>query len=96
MRKHWTLIVPGALLLSASPAFAVELREAVQAALNTNPDIRQAIHNKEATREEAHLVFCSVQARPSCSVMVSRGIAAGGPPPCGFPRRPAPGRDRTV
>jgi adhesin transport system outer membrane protein len=52
MRKHWTLIVPGALLLSTSPAFAVDLREAVQAALNTNPDIRQAIHNKEATREE--------------------------------------------
>ncbi len=52
MKKHWTLIVPGALLLSASPAFAVDLREAVQAALNTNPDIRQAIHNKEATREE--------------------------------------------
>jgi len=52
MKKHWTLIVPGALLLSASPAFAIDLREAVQAALNTNPDIRQAIHNKEATREE--------------------------------------------
>ena len=52
MKKHWTLIVPGALLLSASPAVAVDLREAVQAALNTNPDIRQAIHNKEATREE--------------------------------------------
>ena len=52
MKKHWTLIVPGALLLSTSPAFAVDLREAVQAALNTNPDIRQAIHNKEATREE--------------------------------------------
>ena len=52
MRKHWTLIVPGALLLSASPAYAVDLRAAVQAALNSNPDIRQAIHNKEATREE--------------------------------------------
>jgi len=52
MKKHWTLIVPGALLLSASPAFAVDLRQAVQSALNTNPDIRQAIHNKEATREE--------------------------------------------
>ena len=52
MKKHWTLIVPGALVLSTSPAFAVDLRQAVQAALNTNPDIRQAIHNKEATREE--------------------------------------------
>ena len=51
-RKHWTMIVPGAVLLCASPAFAVDLREAVQAALNTNPEIRQAVHNKIATREE--------------------------------------------
>jgi adhesin transport system outer membrane protein len=51
-RKHWTLIVPGAVLLCASPAFAVDLREAVQAALNTNPQIRQAVHNKLATKEE--------------------------------------------
>ena len=28
------------------------MREAVQAALNTNPEIRQAIHNKQATRSE--------------------------------------------
>ena len=27
-------------------------REAVQAALNTNPEIRQAVANKEATKEE--------------------------------------------
>ena len=40
-RKHWTMIVPGAVLLCASPAFAVDLREAVQAALNSNPEIRQ-------------------------------------------------------
>ena len=52
MKKHWTLIVPGALLMSASPAWAVDLREAVQAALNSNPDIRQAVSNKQATREE--------------------------------------------
>ena len=51
-RKHWTLIVPGAVLLCATPAFAVDLREAVQSALNTNPEIRQAVHNKIATREE--------------------------------------------
>src|ERR1044072_7618747 len=51
-RKHWTLIVPGAVLMCASPAFAVDLREAVQAALNTNPEIRQAVHNKLATKEE--------------------------------------------
>ena len=52
MKKHWTLIIPAALILSATPATAVELRDAVQAALNTNPEIRQAVHNKEATREE--------------------------------------------
>ena len=31
--KHWTMIVPGALLMSATPAFAVDLRTAVQTAL---------------------------------------------------------------
>jgi adhesin transport system outer membrane protein len=46
------MIVPGAVLLCATPAFAVDLREAVQAALNTNPEIRQAVHNKLATKEE--------------------------------------------
>src|SRR5687767_5218341 len=51
-RKHWTLIVPGAVLLCTSPAFAIDLREAVQAALNTNPEIRQAVSNKLATKEE--------------------------------------------
>lgn len=51
-RKHWTIIVPGAVLLCATPAFGVELRDAVQAALNTNPEIRQAVHNKLATKEE--------------------------------------------
>ena len=51
-RKHWTLLVPGAVLLCATPAFGVDLREAVQAALNTNPEIRQAVHNKLATKEE--------------------------------------------
>jgi len=52
IKKHWTLIVPGAVLLCASPAFGVELRDAVQSALNTNPEIRQAVANKAATREE--------------------------------------------
>jgi len=51
-KKHWTMIVPGAVLLCASPAFAVELRDAVQAALNTNPEIRQAVANRLATQEE--------------------------------------------
>ena len=52
MKKHWFLIVPGALMVAATPAAAIELREAVQAALNTNPEIRQAVINKQATREE--------------------------------------------
>jgi adhesin transport system outer membrane protein len=51
-RKHWTMIVPGAVLLCTTPAYAVELRDAVQAALSTNPEIRQAVANREATREE--------------------------------------------
>lgn len=51
-KKHWAMIVPGGLLLSAGPAFAVDLRDAVQAALTTNPEIRQAVANKAATEEE--------------------------------------------
>ena len=50
--KHWTLLVPGAVLLCATPALGVELKDAVQSALNTNPEIRQAVHNKLATKEE--------------------------------------------
>ena len=52
IRKHWTLIVPGAVLMCATPALGVELREAVQSALSSNPEIRQAVANKQATREE--------------------------------------------
>jgi adhesin transport system outer membrane protein len=51
-RKHWTIIVPGAVLLCTSPAYAIELRDAVQAAMNNNPDIRQAVANRFATQEE--------------------------------------------
>jgi adhesin transport system outer membrane protein len=39
-------------LLCGSPAFGVELRDAVQSALNTNPQIRQAVSNRAATEEE--------------------------------------------
>ncbi len=71
-RKHWTIIVPGAVLLCTSPAYAVELRDAVQAALSTNPEIRQAVANTEATREER------VQAQglwyPRVSVEGSAGV----------------------
>lgn len=51
-RSHWMYLLPGALVLSASPALAVDLRSAVQTALNSNPEIRQAVHNKEATWDE--------------------------------------------
>jgi adhesin transport system outer membrane protein len=52
MKKHWLLTIPGALILASSPAVAIELRDAVQAALNTNPEIRQAVANKAATQAE--------------------------------------------
>ena len=71
-RKHWTIIVPGAVLLCTSPANAVELRDAVQGALNTNPQIRQAVANRVATQEER------VQAQglwyPRISVEGSAGV----------------------
>src|SRR3989337_2860163 len=71
-RKHWTMIVPGAVLLCTTPAYAVELRDAVQAALSTNPEIRQAVANTAATREER------VQAQglwyPRVSVEGSAGV----------------------
>jgi adhesin transport system outer membrane protein len=53
MTKHYlALTIPGALLLCASPAWGVDLREAVQSALNTNPQIRQAVANRAATDQE--------------------------------------------
>src|SRR5215213_940939 len=71
-KKHWTMIVPGAVLLCATPAFGVELRDAVQAALGTNPEIRQAVANRLATQEER------VQAQglwyPRISVEGSAGV----------------------
>lgn len=72
MKKQLMLIVPGALLLSASPAWAIDLREAVQAALNTNPEIRQAIHNKEATRAERKQAQGAYY--PRVSVETSAGV----------------------
>ena len=66
------MIVPGAVLLCTSPAHAIELREAVQAALSTNPEIRQAVANRVATQEER------VQAQglwyPRISVEGSAGV----------------------
>ena len=71
-KKHWTMIVPGAVLLCTTPAYAVELRDAVQSALTTNPEIRQAVANRVATQEER------VQAQglwyPRISVEGSAGV----------------------
>lgn len=50
--KHLMLVVPGALLMAAQPAGAIDLKDAVQQALNSNPQVRQAISNKLATQEE--------------------------------------------
>ena len=69
--KHWKYMVPGALLVAAMPAQAVDLREAVQTALTSNPDIRQAVHNKEATAEEL------AQARGLWHPRVDLRVAAG-------------------
>jgi adhesin transport system outer membrane protein len=70
--RHWSIIIPGAVLLSAAPAGAVDLREAVQSALATNPQIHQAVANRRATQEER------VQAQglyyPRVSVEASTGI----------------------
>ena len=51
-KKFWMGTIPGGLLLCAAPAWAVDLREAVQSALATNPQIRQAVSNRAATEEE--------------------------------------------
>jgi adhesin transport system outer membrane protein len=50
--KSWMLTIPGVLLVAAAPAWAVDLREAVQSAIETNPQIRQAVSNRAATQEE--------------------------------------------
>lgn len=50
--EHWSIIIPGVLLLCTTPASAIDLREAVQTALTTNPEIRQAVANRAATQEE--------------------------------------------
>lgn len=71
-RKHWSVIVPGAVLVSAAPANAIDLRQAVETALTTNPQIHQAVANRYATQEER------VQAQglyyPRISVEGSAGV----------------------
>ena len=70
--KSWMLTIPGALLLSAAPAWAVDLREAVQSALATNPQIRQAVSNRAATEEE--LEQGKGLSYPNVSVQGSAGV----------------------
>ncbi|RST30037.1 agglutination protein [Sphingomonas ginkgonis] len=52
MKINASWLVPGAVLLAAQPAWGIDLKDAVQQALNTNPQVRQAIANKLATQEE--------------------------------------------
>ena len=42
----------GLAAMAASPAYAIDLREAVAAALTNNPEINQAAANREAVEEE--------------------------------------------
>lgn len=56
MTKNWlrltTALVAGTLSLSAVNANAVDLRQAVQTAVSTNPEISQASENREAVEFE--------------------------------------------
>lgn len=70
--RHWSMIIPGALLLSATPAAAIDLREAVQTALSTNPEIQQAVANRAATQEER--VQAQGRYYPRISVEASAGV----------------------
>ena len=74
MIKRWTKMMAGAALvaLAATPADATDLKTAIQAALQNNPEITQAIYNRAATRAER------AQAQgawyPRISVETSAGI----------------------
>lgn len=75
LKKSWAVAAPGALILSAiafAPAQAIDLKEAVQAALASNPEINQAAQNKEAIefeRRQAEGLYL-----PRVSVEGSAGI----------------------
>ena len=69
---RWLRLVPGMLVICATPVFAVDLREAVQSALNTNPEIRQAVSNRAATQEER--VQGQARYLPTISVEGSAGV----------------------
>ena len=72
MTKRWIKLMPGMLVLSATPVFAVDLRDAVQSALTTNPEIRQAVSNRAATQEER--VQGEARYLPTISVTGSGGV----------------------
>src|SRR5215213_9575295 len=72
MIKRWTKLLPGMLVLSATPVFAVDLRDAVQTALTTNPEVRQAVSNRAATQEER--IQGQGRYLPTVSVEASGGI----------------------
>lgn len=72
--RKWLLAVPGALILSVTGAGAetVDLKTAVQAAIDSHPEISQAIQNKEAIefeREQAQGLFL-----PRVSIEASAGV----------------------
>ena len=69
---RWLKLLPGMLVICATPVFAVDLREAVQSALNTNPEIRQAVSNRAATQEER--VQGQARYLPTVSVEGSAGV----------------------
>lgn len=73
-KYKWLLAVPGALILSVTGAGAetIDLKTAVQAAIDSHPEISQAIQNKEAIefeRDQAQGLFL-----PRVSVEGSAGI----------------------
>jgi adhesin transport system outer membrane protein len=74
-KRIWLLAVPGALMLSVASvagAQSTDLKSAIQAALENNPEINQAAQNKEAIefeREQAQGQFL-----PRISVEGSAGI----------------------
>lgn len=73
--KRWAVALPSALVLSAAAAgqaYAVDMREAIEAALASNPQINQAEQNKQAIefeRKQAQGLYL-----PKVDVEVNGGI----------------------
>lgn len=73
-KRQWLLTVPGAMILSVTVVHAetVDLKTAVQAAVDSHPEINQAIQNKEAIefeRDQAQGLFL-----PRVSIEGSAGV----------------------